>query len=703
MKAVKSKVDIEEEIKKIIKKSRRPMSASEVQKELKRRGIKISYAWTKSKLDSLVSEGRIARLRRGRRDFYGNRDIIVTLDRYIQYETADQAEKEYIKKDLEVEELVVFEEALKPWLDIIDLWRDKIEPVLVKDNNLVKFTSTKPSRFFFELIKRAVYISQELHRRFISESNIKIRWRIRHRSIVLKKALLRLCSYLGLPKIVLDFEAKKGTVLVNIPDYEILEMMIEESIVGEEMISVVRHLDAMAKEYEKDTFASLVSAGVDGTRFIVPPWLFIRLFRPATPLLESPPIYVHAAVSSWLDVAEGELKACDPRPLPEDWADYKRPKAEEEGLIVTPASLQDMNPALWKRAGEAALDAVEYRKLEEAFWPPKDVLGTDLRYSAARPLIVFLDGRIFPYEFRIDDYLHDHGKFVQAAFANLVKVMGSNDIYNPPGNPRTLICGVVKRSGLNVFRIVLSFWLFMQGLIGEDDFWRIMEAPLPDGYLLWKIFSLIRRQGELGSSESELLVTFRIRKPFFSMVQEVTLLKDVTALGRTAKEKIEGLSNLSVWEDALREFARESRMPEVNVGPYAVACTSAFILHFYCDAPHLSPLRGDVILPRFEVLIPYRIPRRRSDLLLFDESVLGRMNYLFGRLKNWFVFYKIYEERGERESRLLVPREVNSAHEWANELGREYKTTIVGLLEEAFIRLLTRNSSIHSRRKPPTS
>ena len=692
---MRGKRDIDKEIMKILTEAGRPLSASEVQKELEKRGIKITYAWTKTKLDRMVARGEIDRLRIGRRDKYGLKGVVATLDRFIKYETADEDEKTRLlddlsKEDIDVDELAVFEDAISPWLEIVHLWKDVIEPVINNNEIIINFINTEPLNFFIELINRATTLSQELYQKFLSESNIRVRRRIQNRSRILKTALRRLFAYLGLPQILLDFDARRGIVIAKIADQALLEKMLKENIIGNKMIDVIYDVYE-TKDNSKEMSTFLISTGVDGTRFIVPPGLFLRRFRPVGPLLESPPIYIHAAVSCWLDVVEGEIKAFDPRPLPEHWADYKRIDAEEEGFIVTPASLQEMDQSLWKRAGEAALDAVEYRKLKEAFLPPKDLLGTESPYVSSRPLIAFLDGRIFPYEFRFDDYLHDHGKFVQAAFINMADLIAGNDLYNQPENPRTIICGVVKRSGLNVFKIILSFWLYMEGLIEEDTFWKIMDAPLTDGYLLWKIFSLIRSRLDEKIREG-LLVTFRVRKPFYSMIQEVTILEDKEYMNllaeESAEEKMKILGDLSLWEDALRRYARKRRMPEVDVGPYAVACTSAFILQFYCDAPYLSNLQ-DLILPRFEVLIPYRIARNRSQLLLFDHSVLIRMNLLFGRLKKSMVLYKIYEEDRERESRLVVPREVNSAHEWANQLGREYKTTIVGLLEEAFIRLIT--------------
>ena len=126
-----------------------------------------------------------------------------------------------------------------------------------------------------------------------------------------------------------------------------------------------------------------------------------------------------------------------------------------------------------------------------------------------------------------------------------------------------------------------------------------------------------------------------------------------------------------------------------DITRYAVACTHGYVLHFYIDAPRFRPSSvGDIFLPRFEILIPYSASSGKS-LKKFDRSAVAKLAGLLS-LRDWLIFYKVYKLDEEVESLIIVPKEVNSAHEYACMLGRIYLSTIYGILEKNLIKLLSK-------------
>ncbi|MCD6514765.1 MAG: hypothetical protein J7L07_07555, partial [Candidatus Odinarchaeota archaeon] len=504
----------------ILKKERRPMTATEVRKKLEKRGYKFTYAWIKNRLDELVSDGKIAKYRMGRTDSYMIKEVasqIVTLDRFMSYATADHIELQRLKETAEVEELKVFEDALDQWLSIIRVWEDILEPKLRENSNILKFASLDPREISLELFNFLERYTNELNEDFIKCSDPKERAKIRQKIEYLEnKVLPKFASYLGIPyaprHIIFDIKKEKpeGVPVIKISNEELLKALIYENVLGGQIIERI-----IPEKPKRDI---IISVGVDGTRFeIHADYILNKVIRYSYLIGAVPPIYINAAVSSWLEVDEEEKPiVCDPRPLPEDWAEYERTRAVREGLILTPAELSEYSEHIWKRAAEAAMNAVEYRKLKEVFAPPEDILGRGTRF----PCFAFLDGRIYPYEHKFDDYIHYHHEQVALAFEKLNELIALNNTYNPPEDPKILLCGLVKRSELNIFRILLAFWMLKEKMIEEDEFWKILRSHIPDGYLVWKIFSLIE---EFERKKEGILITFRVRKPFFSIVLDKPL------------------------------------------------------------------------------------------------------------------------------------------------------------------------------------
>jgi hypothetical protein len=168
------------------------------------------------------------------------------------------------------------------------------------------------------------------------------------------------------------------------------------------------------------------------------------------------------------------------------------------------------------------------------------------------------------------------------------------------------------------------------------------------------------------------------------------LLNDVGI--NDVKKKIEVLKDQSRWVKVLEKYAIEKKnKPLIDVVPYAVICAKGNVLTFFCDVPYLKEFEH-ILLPRFEVLMPYSA--QRTDIEEFVKVAVERIASLLYFKKNWMVFHKLFLLNGkEQETSMVVTREVNSAHEYANKLGRHYRAVVIGLLEKALINLLSRSGS----------
>jgi hypothetical protein len=378
----------------------------------------------------------------------------------------------------------------------------------------------------------------------------------------------------------------------------------------------------------------------------------------------------------------------DPRPTPEEWADYTHRKAVSEGLILTPGELSRYSESIWKRAAEAAMNAVLYRKARETAEPPPGVLARSL---PPRPSLVILDGRLFPYEHVVDDYMHEHHEQVKLAIQEFNKLMALNDLYNDPRSPTTLYYGLVKRAHLQFFKVLMAVWMFKKQMLKEEEFWKILSCNIPDGWLMWKVFTLIR---EVVEDDSGQLVSFRVKHPFASIVRGKPLKELLDSVkDADSRKKLKALKDQSKWKEVLEKYAGERNEPFIDVEPYAVICAKGNIAAFFCDVPHLHlPAFEHLLLPRFEILLPYSA--QQKDIEEFVKIAVERIASLLYFKKNWAVLHKLFFEDGtEWETRMIVTKEVNSAHEYANKLGRNYMYTILGLLEKALVNLLSRSGA----------
>lgn len=670
----------------ILKRERKPLTVREIQDTLKEMGFNFTYYWLKLKLDELSSLGSIVKLRDGRLTRYADLSVrpFATLDQFIGFSTSDHVERARVGEEARLSEegLKIFEYAVQEWLGAIPtkVWSEVLKPKLVVNKNLLRFANENPRSLLIESIERLLDLYNKIILRHKHSTNLEERSDLVKKRMLLEDAMRDITSYVGIPiepsGITINFGKERGEIV----DKDLIIALLKANVFGDNII--------MQFEPSKGFSAKnpIVTVGIDGTQFeISAGYVLGRATFALGSIAYTAPIYINAAVASWLEALEDKDAIHDPRPTPEEWAEYTHHKAISEGLILTPGELARYSESIWKRAAEAAMNAVEYRKARETIRPPKGVLG---RLPNPEPSIVTLDGRLFPYEHVVDDYMHDHHEQVKAAIQEFNALVAFNDAYNDHRNPTTLYCGLVKRSPYQSFKILLACWMLKENLLSEEEFWKILShsCNMPDGWLLWKIFSLMREMLD----GNNMLISFQVKRPFASMVRGEPL-KDLLegVRGRDVNDRVEALKDQSRWSEVLEKYAERKNKPMIDVKPYAVICAKGHILTFFCDVPYLSKFEH-IVLPRFEVLVPYSAVGSTIDD--FIKVAVGRIASLLCFRKNWMVFHKLYLQEGEpQETSMIVTREVNSAHEYANLLGRHYKAVVIGLLEKALIELLSRS------------
>lgn len=199
--------------------------------------------------------------------------------------------------------------------------------------------------------------------------------------------------------------------------------------------------------------------------------------RPGPPV----EVYVLAGIvfSTWrYSIGTNPQVAAEVIPEPRRLAELHEKEALERGFIIPPELLDEME-GYSKRAVEAAMNILEYSLIKEELNPALREKGLRLGArgtSGPRPQFpprpVYHDGRLFPYEHKLDDYTTgysaSHSKLVRLSFARFRDVL--RDVI---GDPSLTVVGVVKRTRSPVLHPLLVYGLYTIGAISSDiELWK---------------------------------------------------------------------------------------------------------------------------------------------------------------------------------------------------------------------------------------
>lgn len=349
-------------------------------------------------------------------------------------------------------------------------------------------------------------------------------------------------------------------------------------------------------------------------------------------------------------------------PRPESLDRYDEEEAEEEGFIIRPETFSMFPDYYHDRIREAQMNQLEFRFVDKTLSP--DPIDRDVYEKLKRPPpVVLLDGRIFPYEHKLSDYVALHGKYVQRSIRAFVNSVRFSDALKDV----VRIIGVVKRGHLAYLWTVVSWYMMKRGLFDEDDFLHPGSLITEDTEMRDEYIAFLILKNFYDSSSEHIPRTFAIIRRFYSMDPDVRrafgLADDLSRENSIDFWFGEAIISERVGKQGLSGYVEERGLDGDEAWPYAEACAKAAVAIFY----HIPPLderraleNNRVRIPRFEVLIPYsyliELPRTENIKKVIRRTVVGINSdevYLYDEAKEGIF--------------LILPRHVKMAHTYVKE------------------------------------
>ena len=449
----------------------------------------------------------------------------------------------------------------------------------------------------------------------------------------------------------LHFSRKKPQEAVSYIDPMAVRQQLSKVILGKSLIEKIKASPPRRAYFEAGTDASVQEFSLGE---ILP-----GIFEPH-------PMAIIAAVVAYYDLFENRLDDYDARPDPSTWATYTAKEARELGIIIPPdAWLQLDDPLRWQRTVGAAMNVRQYMKDHEA------LIGRGEKHVS----IVFRDGRIFPLEHLFSDYHQGriHGEMVRNSLKQF-----SNTLKDVEYSDRALYCGVVKTAVVEVIAPML-FWYLKYGSAseGRKAIWPDMDEEkiygfrMSDQKTVMTLFEALLQELD----KDEFLVTCRFVRHFWFMSG---MAKEFTEAGLGID------SNEEAWIDFIgKEIEKKDLTFELEPETYALLCSRAAVMSFYCTPPKsstyvLSLSTSGLALPRYEVLLPYRYLRKPADLQSKAQEYVERVLEALADPRTLDIYPEsIYKQNVARP---LVPWAVCRSHEFIKDTTKVYKEDFRGYM-----------------------
>jgi len=414
----------------------------------------------------------------------------------------------------------------------------------------------------------------------------------------------------------------------------------------------------------------------------------IRLY----PLVRRP-LYFHVNAGCRAKISSHGLEpVLEIYPKPEDLSYLSMKDAEERGYVIRLSTLYSVSEEFHGRIREAQMNTIEYMLVKESMENLDPLEGS--------PDVIYLDGRIFPYEHKLDDCIYgEHWLFVYRslrAFRNLISTVDSN-------GERTIVAGAVKRGNIGFLSFLVLWYAREKGIINDKDL----------------LDFLTHRQGVRDSEIATLLLgtlykkrltrgivprTFAIIRGFYFM--EDRLRTNYVKYAQSANDEC----SFDFWFErvnllgesdypGLRGYFEAYNRGEGFAETYADLCARAWVAMFYFIPPWGNGVNWDILLggkwridlPRFEVAIPYKyyaIPRfgglqKEKISKLIDSAII--LPEIID--SNTFYIYYDARELGNAKN-ITVPLPIFLAHLLAKHITKDAKNTYEGVLDTSLRRTI---------------
>ncbi len=434
------------------------------------------------------------------------------------------------------------------------------------------------------------------------------------------------------------------------PNWEKIKLHLQSRIFGDKFIL----------NFKYQTVETCKAVGTDASYQYISANDIIPSFYP-----RGTPIGIITSVGAIYDVSKYKTDALDVRPKPDTWEEYSKTKAEEEGIFISP-EIYIREPDMWKRIIEASMDARQYSHEAEYFITTEEGKKID---------IIFRDGRIFPLEHVVEDFLHigDHGRYVRNSLRRFLDVISKCGL----SLGSTVYCGVVKQPHVLLIS-PLIFWYMKysehkiwEKMTEEEEMRLIFESAIPDNIICTLLFSFLAKE------DNSILSTFLVLNEFIDRSEIEEKLKCVT------RNK----------DDILKALEREchqrgySHIDDGDIELYGKLCELAAVVSFFCWDSSWKGRLADIpiwmfSIPRYEILIPYPFLlsfRENRDRKKFYRNVLELIEKVLSILSNPRIL-DIYDDFYRIDQRIIVPAPIKIAHQFTHDICIMYKNEFLAFL-----------------------
>ncbi len=416
-------------------------------------------------------------------------------------------------------------------------------------------------------------------------------------------------------------------------------------------------------------------------------------------------------------------------PHPRRFAELERYEAIHNGYLVTPEMIEESEERA-SRLVEAAMNILEYTMIQNAlqgrYSDAKlaiEGMGEDAEtYIEERPLIpprpIFHDGRIFPYEHKLSDYIGGYGswhsRLVRLSirkFYDLVKAV--------MGDEKTLIVGVVKRAQSPYLHPLIIWLLYKYKGINEEGFWDyvirwmyerfeitallrglLKKGRVPPGHTL-RTAGVMRRFWAMDETYMRAYTATKNANPHDEYDEDFWLKKPIFSVEQL-RQNVGGLKGYIELHGGVEEGADE-------ILAYVLA-NATVVMTYIMPSPHDVNLEAtgaklEVVLPRYEVLVrplsyyefeldEYKSYIRRTLHKLALPHIPGRMTRPVEGILFRYEVAEISDEILQRKWNIytVVPHHVKMADEISRRYDEQLRTMYINELLVSIARILRAKS-----------
>lgn len=657
-------------LKELMKIKREPITVSDVHSYITNKlGITSSKKWIRLILDMLVAEGKVRKISSGRFVYYIPIDERqTTLLNYLQPSKSETRE-EIGAKITQEETLIDFvrkyptrsvSEEVGKQIELSKLFPSRIESLIRKIAD--EIAHENPRNLLKEMFEDLLRMFKNYAERYKSTKNKTEEDEIYKKLERILHIIKVVYGYvLGIPISTsrLRPRAPMEAARICLPDRKTKEYKLEYDPNVLEIF--------LNRRIPDETFIVLETPDIEQSDFIMGVDSSTTKVKITIPNITRRPILL--VVNTVVGVTEINGKPLL-FPRPETIEKLDSYSAEEEGFLIRPHTLSSFPDYYRDRIREAQMNYLEYRFIDKALSPePSD---SDLYSKLKRPpTIVFLDGRIFPYEHKLSDYIALHGKYVRKSIYAHVKLVRAADALRDI----VTITGVVKRGHLAYLWSIISWYMFRKkGLISEDEFLDPGSLITEDDEMRDEYIALLLLKKFYNPNRREVPRTFILIRRFYAM--DPVLRRAIGLIDNISKENDvmfwfkEAVVSEYIEEKGLAGYVKEKGLEEDEAWFYAEACAKSAVAMFYYIPPMPANRALDhkrIRIPRYEVLIPssfmdlelrsmYEKVREKVRKVIFD----GRIN------KDFFVGY----DEAKEGLILIVPNYIETAHYYAKNMER---------------------------------